>query len=72
MFLTFLFSEKEILKDGDEIVTVKRDRGNGIVILDKIEMDDIIHVSTKFRRLDNVRSVVLLRENKMKNCKYIH
>ena len=72
----FLFSKEEIkslenLRNCTNIVIVKQDKGNGIVILDKDDynkkMEAILEDETKFQRLDeDPVKLTLQRENKVK------
>jgi PHD/YefM family antitoxin component YafN of YafNO toxin-antitoxin module len=72
----FLFSKEEIksldnLRNDTNIVIVKPDKGNGVVILDKDDynkkMEAILEDETKFERLDeDPVKLTLQRENKVK------
>ena len=73
----FLFSKDDLktldnLKKDKNIVIVKPDKGNGVVILDRGDynrkMEDILRDTTKFERLhvDPVK-LTLQRENQIKN-----
>ena len=73
----FLFSKDDLktlydLKKDKNIVVVKRDKGNGVVILDRGDynqkMEDILHDTTKFEHLDaDPVKLTLQRENQIKN-----
>ena len=72
----FLFSKEDIklldnLKNDNNIVIVKPDKGNGIVILDRNDynkkMNDILQDNTKLQRLnDDPVKLMLQRENQLK------
>ena len=72
----FLFSKEDIklldnLKNDNNIVIVKPDKGNGVVILDRNDynkkMNDILQDNTKFQRLnDDPVKLTLQRENRCK------
>ena len=72
-----MFSKEEIntlddLKRDSNIVVVKPDKGNGVVVLDKHDydkkMENILRDSTKFQRLnDDPVKLTLQRENQLKS-----
>ena len=74
---SFVFSEEELkvlndLRNYNNIIILKLDKGNGIVILDKNDykkkMEDIISDTDKFRLLhDDPTKLTLQRENKIKH-----
>jgi hypothetical protein len=73
----FLFSKDDLktlddLQNDKNIVIVKPDKGNGVVILDRGDynqkMEDILHDTTKFEHLDaDPVKLTLQRENQIKN-----
>ena len=77
----FLFSKEDIklldnLKNDNNIVIVKPDKGNGVVILDRNDynkkMNDILQDNTKFQRLnDDPVKLTLQRENQLKKLAFL-
>ena len=74
---SFVLSEEELkvlngLKNDQDIVIIKADKGSRVVILDKIDynkkMEEILQDSSKFKCLnDDPIKLTLLRENKVRN-----